>query len=81
MANSQDRPPHSALVIGHEAAGDVVETGARVPDLRPGDQGDQLHIRLHGVLWPAAPNGTSTGSAFSTKWRHRMIVYETCLFC
>jgi L-iditol 2-dehydrogenase len=26
------------LVMGHEAAGEVVESGARVPDLRPGDR-------------------------------------------
>ena len=26
------------LVMGHEAAGEVVETGARVQDLRPGDR-------------------------------------------
>src|ERR1700745_2532316 len=33
-----DRPRPMPMVLGHEAAGEVVECGAGVSDLKPGDQ-------------------------------------------
>ena len=33
-----DRPKAMPMVLGHEACGDVLETGERVGDLKPGDQ-------------------------------------------
>lgn len=35
---SGDRPKGMPMVLGHEACGEVLECGARVGDLRPGDQ-------------------------------------------
>ncbi|HVK90710.1 MAG TPA: alcohol dehydrogenase catalytic domain-containing protein, partial [Mycoplana sp.] len=44
-----DRPWPMPIVVGHEAAGEVVETGAGVNDLRPGDHVVMVFRPMCGV--------------------------------
>ena len=47
-----DRPRQMPMVLGHEAAGEVVETGTGVPDLKPGDRVIMVFVPSCGRCGP-----------------------------
>ena len=58
-----DRPRPMPMIIGHEGAGEIVEVGAGVRDLRPGDHVVAAFVPCCGSCEPCTTGRPTLGSS------------------